>query len=364
MKAEDLEWECTGCDLKIFRGFTFRYEVLSDGTTTLTLDVSAHYIHRESALDKIKKEGFDWLREKIGAHRSSLGSRGKESKGVHFFYSLLKRDVVIVDYDMRPISKIPLDKAKEGVQQTVAEYLKAKYHVALDETQPALRSEEGFYFAPQYMHLVAGVDEVPNRIVRKYSHLSLEVDGSDSPAANRWREIQSYIKSFGFDRLAVGDMELRFNLMICTRSGKFERLKLKTVKGVTNAPLAYKDLAYGFLEPSLVTKVFINTGGQKELALSLYRELRTYAEKRYSVSLDDKPVILEYKLTAAKEQLRSSVEVSGARGCMCLVLLPEGSEEEVHNELTNACGELHITSKCVSLKKVREALNSGKKWYP
>jgi len=362
------------CGLLMFRGPFYRYNVLSDGRIILILDTVTHYIKSEPFLDEIKRKSRDlrWFKEELESKRKEMERRGKRFRGIRFFYSLAKQEVVIDDVDTRPISNIPLPK-KTAVNgktcETVAEFLKAKYPQVknfLDETQPGLKSGE-YTFAPQFLHRNVKLNEIDDRIINEQTfHIDTRGKGGhkdiNRPARVRWELLQKEFHRRSFTYVDLGSFvakmggPLKFPI-----KNRLKKPKLLTKEG--SAPCTFEDLPtalkYGIYRNPTLSEIYIYSTLQKEYVFNFYEILREHAKSRFNVDFPKDPILLDRDINKVKTYLEESFKMFGASaGRFVLAIIEEASP--LHDELTNIAGKLSMPIKCVNENNAKSICGGSK----
>ena len=76
-------------DLLLFRGISFRYNLLKSGTLIVSLDTHTHYVDSRSLLDEINIEkSTDFLVQELSSREAKLKSSRRKSNGLRFHYTL------------------------------------------------------------------------------------------------------------------------------------------------------------------------------------------------------------------------------------------------------------------------------------
>lgn len=375
---KNLNLQYPRCGLKMFRGTFYRYNVLADGRIILTLDTTTHYIKSEPFLQEIRRKPKDlkWFKEEIELRKEDLERKGKKFRGIHFYYSLARRDVTVDDIDARPISKIPLIKPVKvnGHEcRTITEFLKNKYprHPwirTLDETQPGLRSGD-YTYAPQFLHRNVSLGDIENRILNEQTfHMDTKSKkgerNANRPARVRWDLLQKQFQyhNFGYADLGpfVAKMEgpLRF-----PASNYFDKPRLLTKEG--SDPVAFEDLptalTYGLYHDPEISRVYLYSVLNNEYTYQFYKILREYVKTRFNVSFPEKPLLLERDLGRVKTYLGKTAEAYDPKGSFCLATIEEASA--VHDELTTLTGNFSIPIKCVNERNATDICGGSKRWY-
>ena len=367
-RPKDLERRYPGCGLLMFRGPYFRYNITHDGRILLFLDSTTHYIRKESILDEARARKLDlvaWLSEEIKRREELMKRIRRRFRGLHFFYELARCGVNIVGVDPRPIAEIPLSgEVVVGGRtcRTIAEFLRAKYPKEtqnLDETQPGLKGH-GRTFAPQFLHRTVSLDEVPDEILNEQTyHIDTKAKDKEKrdihrPAKVRWDIIKKYHRRF-FRRITVGTLTISFEgLLDEITPTKFEKppLMVRNERDIAFSDVINVIKKRGFHKGPCIRRMLLYSCLKTKETKAFYRKLRKVA-RGFHINLPEGFLPLEEDLSKAREQIRKIPSTERARS-FCLGLIPERSE--LHDELTNICGELKIPSKCISITTVRAIL--------
>ena len=87
-----------GCNLTMFRGPFFRYNMLSNGKIILSLDSSTHYIYSEPFLTEIRRRGgMSWFVKEIEQEREAMSARARERSYSSIYKNLPFPEEVIPD---------------------------------------------------------------------------------------------------------------------------------------------------------------------------------------------------------------------------------------------------------------------------
>jgi len=352
------------CGLLMFRGPFFRYNILSDGRIILTIDTTTHYIKSESFLEEIRRkpEDLKWFLEEIESAKDELERRGKKFRGIHFYYSLARMDVAIDDVDLRPISKIPLDKPVRINGQEcrfVAEFLKAKYPKIisiLDETQPGMKSGRLTY-APQFLYRNVKLTDINDRILNEQTyHIDTRSRGGEKdinrPARVRRDLLQKEFKNRGFSYIELGPSIMKFEGPLkFSASNHFSKPKLLTRKG--SDPVKFYELPsalrYGVYSSPKISILYLYSILKSEYTYSFYEILREYAKERFNLVIPEHPLPLEEDLSKVRNYLKKSTKTYDASQSFCLAII---ENSETHDELTRLTGEFSIPIKCVDKRNV------------
>lgn len=381
-KGEDLDSIYPGCGLTLYRGPSFRYNVMPNGSIHLSLDSSTHYTRSSPFLEEIRRArstsgtSLEWIREEIRRAKKLSQMRRRQFSGLHFFYSLVDRDVVIEDVDERPISEIPVSETGIDVNgkmcTTIAQYLKAKYPAhpgirALDENQPGLVGN-GYTYAPQFLFQTMSLDQIHDNILNEQTFYMDTVGRRDrdnqKPARSRWNIIESYFNQYGFESINLGSIKIRFNEPLSfPATNRFEMPKLKTADPRPVPPTQREmelALKYGFYKPPRIGKIYIYSVANNYDTKNFYQEAVKFAREQYAFKLPENYVPLEPNLDQAYIQLQKSIQTNGREGAALLGIISEGNS--MHENLTNMCGEMKIPSKMVTSTVAKEVCR-GKRFY-
>jgi hypothetical protein len=373
---EDLNTAYRGSGLWLFRGPFFRYNVTRDNRIILTLDSTTHYVESRPFLEKLRtSEDIDKFTREIASQRQHEDAYRRVFRGVHFFYTLTPMDVGIDEVDLRHISQIPMDNqaAIRGVvPRNVAEFLRLKYSGnpkigSLEDNQPGLKGR-GFAYAPQFLHRTVSHEQVPNEIQNEQTfYMDSGPTGygdPQRPAKKRMEIIADYFKRYGFASIALGPELLRFDGPLdYPVTGHFQRPKLEVRNGVVTDPGQLEQaLTDGLYRGPKITKVFLYSVIDQDSTREFYKRLVSYAWRKYKVQLPDKPVPLEKDLEKMQTQLENSVGVEGYEGFFCIGIIP-GESKNLHDQLTNAWGEMKMPSKCMTVPIVSAVVRDGKMFH-
>ena len=369
--GEDLNETYRRCDLILFRGPFFRYNVLGNNKIILSLDSSTHYVSSNPFLYELRDNSLEWFLNEIRVEEKKARARRRAFRGVHFFYELEKRDVAIDDVDSRPISRIPLSKTiVEGGKEcrTVAELLKTRYSrrikgFKLDESQPGLKSGE-YTYAPQFLYRNMSLNDVPNRILNDQTYYMdrgpFSQRDHQRPAKVRWELIHDYFYKYNFQYADSGPLQLKMEgpLGFSITTHFRTPMLIPGHRRPVEPRNIYNALRDGFFKSPRIENVYIYSTIDWKTTNSFYKEVVSFASERYSVRMPEKPVPLEKNLVTMRNQLESSISIDKAKRSVFIGILPEGSD--LHDELTNNCGELGIPSKFVTIPVVQDVCLEGK----
>jgi len=371
--GEDLNKTYKRCNLILFRGPFFRYNVLGNNKIILSLDSSTHYISSDPFLYELREKGLEWFSNEIREEEKRIKAKRRTFRGLHFFYDLEKRDIAIDDIDSRPISEIPLTKPTvvSGKEcRTVAEYLRAKYSrlkgFKLDQSQPGLKRGK-YTYAPQFLHKNVSLNDVPDRILNDQTYYMdsgpYRQRDHQKPARVRWEIMTDYFYKYNFQYADLGPIQLKMEGPInFPITSHFIPPKLKTGKESHVEPRnIYNALRSGFYNSPRIEKVYLYSVLDEGTTDLFYNEVVSFAAERYSVRMPKKAIPLEEDLSKMKNQLASSISVDGVKNSVFIGIIPEGSN--LHDELTNACGALELPSKCVTIPVVQGICLEGKRFF-
>ncbi len=364
-----------GTNLLMFRGPFYRYNFLSNNQIVMSMDSSTHYVSSIPFLREIKdRGGLESLRDEIQNLREQTKNSRKKFVGVHFYYDLAKTDVAVDDVDPRPISKISLSKSMivKGVEcRTVADYLKAQYREnpeisRLDESQPGLKQGD-FTFAPQFLYKTVELGHIPDRVLNDETFF---IDSAPSrfrddqkPAKIRWDKINQYYSQYGFQYADLGPAQLKLEGPLdFDISNHFVPPKLMAKSGdVVTPDLIETSLSKGLYQDPRIDTICLFSSADSRLSSEFYDEMRDFARDKYGFKFPSNPLPLEKDIPRMKNQLRSHVSQSDPRRTFVLGIIPVAST--LHGSFTNACGELKLASKCVTMPVVEDVVLYGKKFY-
>jgi hypothetical protein len=360
-----------GCNLTMFRGPFFRYNVLSNGKIILSLDSSTHYTSSEPFLKEIgERGGLKWFVKEIEHEREAMEIQRRVFKGVHFFYDLYKNDVAIDGIDERPISEIPLSKQTviNGIEcGTIAQYLRAQYSRhpgigALDDSQPGLKGGD-YVYPPQFLYRTVPLQQIPDNVLNDQTFFMdwrpRKLRDIQRPAIIRWEKTMAYYLQYNFKCVDLGTLTLKMSgpLKFPT-ANHFEKPRLKAKSGEPiRAEDITKELSKGLYAPPKIDRTYLYSLMDSGVNQLFYEGLGDYAKSRYNVSLPPKAIPLERNLVRMRNQLENSISAQGAKGSFCIALIPQNSD--LHDEITNICGKVGVPSKCVTMDIVERVSLEG-----
>lgn len=363
-----------GCNLIMFRGPFFRYNVFSNGKIILSLDSSTHYIRSRPFLLKMRQRGLDWFVKEIEQRREAMKNQRRQFRGIHFFYTLYNNDVTIDGVDERSISQIPLSKPMvvNGVEcKTIAEYLRARYNNhpgirRLDDSQPGLKGGE-YTYAPQFLYRTVSLQEVPNNIL---NDLTFFMDprrrpfrDAQKPAVKRWEKMMDYFLRYNFQYVGFGPITLKMSGPLTfpiTNHFEKPRLRARSEEAIRVENIE-KELSKGLYESPRVDRTYLYSVMGLDVSMHFYKNLVDYAKSNYNVSLPPQAILLERDLIKMRNQLENSILAQGAEGSFVIALIPGNSD--FHDEVTNMCGRLSVPSKCVTAGVVEGVCLEGVSAY-
>ena len=364
-----------GSNLIMFRGPFFRYNILSNNKIVMSIDSSTHYVSSIPFLTEIReRHGLEWLKDQIQRQRNQSKYSRKKFAGIHFFYDLAKSDVAIDDIDPRPISKIPLPKPiiEHGIEcKTVAEYLKARYEEysemsRLDESQPGLKQGD-YTFAPQFLYKTIQLEQIWDKILNDQTFF---MDNAPSkfrddqrPARIRWQKIDEYYNQYGFQYADLGPVQLKLEgPQEFSISNHFAPPKLLAGSGEAVTPdLVELTMSKGLFQSPSISTICLYSVADSNVTSQFYDYVRDFARDKYAVRLPADPLPLEKDIQKMSIQLRKYLTQNDPGRVFCLGIIPEASQ--LHEQFTNACGELRVPSKCVTIPVVEEVCLAGKRSY-
>lgn len=367
----DLDQRYNGCNLILFRGPFFRYNVLRDGRMILSLDSSTHYVRADSFLQEIKKGllSLDWINQESDRLRREASAQRKRFSGIHFFYTLFQNDAVIDGVDLRPISQIPISPPQivNGVEcRTISQYLRAKYRnnplvAKLDESQPGLVSGN-ITFAPQFLHRTIHNKEIPYYIQNQET-FHMDTDSPKQfrdvqmPAKVRARLISEYFLQYNFKFVDLGPVQFKMGeYLTFPITNHFEKPKLLIG---SDTPVQVNEiesqLARGLRRPPDIREICFYSLAPRDFTSSFYDLIRKFTMDSYAVSLPERYIPLETDYAKMKNQLGKTISSrGGSSGLACLALIPKKSG--YHHQLTNIFGEFRIPSKFFTIPVAEKIL--------
>jgi len=374
-KGKDLNHTYRNCNLIMFRGPFFRYNILSDGKIILSLDSATHYIRSEPFLNEIRRrESLDWFVKEIEERRKVMEAQRRDFTGIHFFYDLYKNDVTIDSVDPRPISEISLPKPTivNGIEcKTIAQYLRARYVDQpviknLNDSQPGLKGQE-FTYAPQFLYRTVPLEEIPDDILNDQTFFMdrrpRPYRNTQRPAVIRWEKMNEYYFQYNFQYVDLGPGSLKMNgPLTFPISNHFEKPKLLTN---SSEPITVEELtgalSSGLHKSSRINKVFLYSVMDTNINGIFYESMVEYAKSRFGVDLPHQAVPLESDLGKMRTQLENSIRADGVEATFCIAIIP--GDSNLHEEVTNICGELSIPSKCITIGVVEAVCLEGAKMH-
>jgi hypothetical protein len=360
-----------GCNLTMFRGPFFRYNVFSNGKIILSLDSSTHYICSEPFLMEIRRRGgLEWFVKELEQEREAMEAQRRKFEGIHFFYSLYYNDVTIDGVDERPISDIPLTKPAviNGIEcKTIAQYLRAHYNRhpgirRLDDSQPGLKGGD-YTYPPQFLYRTVPLEQVPDNVLNDLTFFmdrsSRRFRDTQRPAVIRWKKMMDYFLRYNFQYVDLGPMTFKMSSPLTSPiTNHFEkpRLRAKSDEPIIVEDIE-KELSKGLYESPRINRIYLYSAMDLEVSRLFYETLIAYARSRYNVSLPPQAIPLEKDLMRMKNQLENSISAQGAAGSFCIALIARDSA--LHDELTNICGRFSVPSKCVTMDIVERVCLEG-----
>jgi hypothetical protein len=347
-------------DLLLFRGISFRYNFLKNGTLIVSLDTHTHYVDSRSLLDEINIEkSTDFLVKELSSREAKLKSSRRKSNGLRFHYALASMPVNIVKVGTRKISEEKLQspiKYNGNEYSNLPSYLINRYPSAfkeqkMDNNQIVVYDKNGYGYPPQFLHRNIQADSIPAHIKNREMYLASgdERKGWDHQIAalNRWNLIKRYYENFGFGQISIGKMSFHFKLNKSTNSGYFNRPKLELSMGnVSSQSELLNSLRNGFYKPPNIKNFCIYYGGRDELAKKVYEILKEEAYSKYKVVLPDKHYPVPQNLEEVENSLQEVKRSSGTGVTFLLSIVPPNSG--LHDKLINASSRSETPTKSIT----------------
>ena len=347
-------------DLLLFRGFSFRYNFLKNGTLIVSLDTHTHYVDSRSLLDEINiKKSTDFLVQELSSREAKLKSSRRKSNGLRFHYILASMPVTIVKVGTRKISEEKLQspiKYNGNVYSNLPSYLISRYPSAfkeqkLDYDQIVVYDKNGYGYPPQFLHRNIPADSVPDQIKKREMYLASgdESKGWDHriAALNRWNINKRYYENFGFGQISIGNMSFHFKLSKPTNSGYFDRPKLELSKRkVSSQTELLNSLGNGLYKPPNIKNFCIYYGGNDDLEKKIYEILKEEAYSKYKVVLPDKHYPVPQIVEEVEYFLQEVKKLSGTAGTFLLSIIPPNSD--LHDKLINASSRSETPIKSIT----------------
>lgn len=376
-KGFDLNEVYPNCDLTLFRGPFYRYNILNNGRIILSLDSSTHYVSSKPIFAELRSRGSDglnWLRLQIDSRKKQLESGRRTFSGLHFFYELYQNDVVIDDVDPRPIKEIPFPKpivVNDVECKTVYEYLLRRYSNhpkirTLDPTQPGLKGGD-FTYPPQFLYPNISLEDVPDEILNDETFFADQMGAKygdvQKPARVRWGIIEDYFERYGFGKIDSGSFSSKMTGPLSfSLSNRFPLPKLIAGDPEPVLPTQIEQsLRRGLYKRPEIDIVYVYSSMNQEYTSKFYEEMKAISKERYAVTLPHKFIPLEKDIQKMRAQLEKSLSAKTSQEKPFFIgIIPEGSD--LYERITNICGELQIPSKCVT-SYVAERICNGKRFY-
>lgn len=347
-------------DLLLFRGISFRYNFLKNGTLIVSLDTHTHYVDSRSLLDEINiKNSIDFLVQELSSREGKLKSFRRKSNGLRFHYILASIPVNIVKVGTRKISEEKLQspiKYNGNDYSNLPGYLVNKYPSAfkeqkLDYDQIVVYDKNGYGYPPQFLHRNIPADSVPDKIKNREMYLASgdERKGWDHriAALNRWNLIKRYYENFGFDQISIGNMSFHFKLSKSINSAYFNRPKLELSRGkISSQTELLNSLRNGFYKPPNIKNFCIYYGGKDGLEKKVYEIFKEEAYSKYKVVLPDKHYPVPQDVEEVENFLQEVKKSSGTVGNFLLSIVPPNSD--FHDKLINASSRSETPTKSIT----------------
>ncbi len=340
---------------EVYKGFTFRLDVLSKGMVGLSIDYTTTLVGSRSLWEQIENRGVQVVQEWI-ATRLKGRKRGKAGRNV--FEPEVKRIVRIVGLDPKTTVDTPSFTDPRTKRLTsVIEYQKNRYGItSIQPSEPVafLRYGEGLelaHHAPSLLKPILTADEMTPEIQKEHIFL---------PPHKRWAEILDYASAFS--NLKLANVKIDFHSCMATDQdfpfGLIPFPSLGFGGGCSAKPENYEELRsfktnclmqYGpFEKPTIMeTCIIYRRDFDRDAVLEFYNELKDTMQKYFRTALSSKPreILTKdyYDLSEKISEYRDRMKAS-----FFIVFLP--SEEAAEYDFVKA--ELPAPSQGISISNV------------
>ncbi|MCL5732256.1 MAG: hypothetical protein M1285_02550 [Candidatus Thermoplasmatota archaeon] len=356
-----LKGEYKGRDLYLFRGLSFRYDILDDGTVTVALDVHTHYVDSRTLLDDIMERNSSvFIAEELKRKKDELRKSGRNTQGIRFYYELASMTVQITSLSSNFASKVKLKEPIEFNGHTYSDligYLEGRYpdkiaKGSIVEEQVTVMDKKGLEYLPQFLHRVIPQSSLPVRVKNKEMYLA---EGNDKDgwnhevaARNRWQLIKRFFYRNGFSRIKLGDLTLDFSLGNTMNANHFAKPRLECKNEViTSQYNLIENLKRGLYDTKKIEKfcIFADKNIDHEFIASFYKTLRNVALDSYNVALPENYYPVPSNVQETENFLSRMKQLNGNVNIFLLSIVKENSGS--YANIVNACGRLEIANKSI-----------------
>lgn len=369
-----LKRQFKGRDLYLFRGLSFRYNIIEDGTITLALDVHTHYVDSMTLLDEIRERKSSLIiAEDLKEKGKELRKTGRNSHGIRFYYDLPSVEVQITSLSSNSASKVKFKKPldfKGRKYSDIIGYLEAKYpdriaKGSIDVEQTSVMDRNGLEYLPQYLHRIIPQSSIPNKIKNKEMYLA---EGNDKDgwnhevaAMNRWLLIKKFFEKNGFNQIKLGDLTIDFSLGNTIKANNFIKPKLECKNGIiTSHSDLISSLKNGLYSINKIINfcIFADKIIDRKLISSFYQTLRKVALDNYNMTLPEDYYPVPPDTQEAENFLSRMKQLNGNINIFLLCMINKTSDSYVN--IVNACGRLGIANKSITEDSCIKVLENSK----
>jgi hypothetical protein len=340
---------------EIYKGFTFRLDIFSNGRVGLSIDYTTTLVDSLDLLEQIRKSGIQTVQKWLVA-RPKGRKRGKTGRNV--FEHKLKRISRIVGLDPKKTVDTPsfIDPNTKRLT-SVIEYQKNRYGItSIQPSEPIAflrygESLEPAHHAPSLLKPILTTDEISPEIQKEHIFL---------PPHKRWRAILDYRTALSSLRLA--NIKVEFNPCMATEKdfpfGLIPFPSLVFGDGCVVKPRDYKEVKnfktdclvrHGpFEKPTIMEMCLIYRADfNRDIVLEFYNDLKDSMQKYYRIALSPRPreILTKnyYDLAEKISEYRDRMKTS-----FFIVFLP--SKEALEYDFVKA--ELPAPSQGISMANV------------
>jgi hypothetical protein len=340
---------------EIYKGFTFRLDIFSNGRVGLSIDYTTTLVGSLDLWEQIRKSGVQTVQKWIAA-RPKGRKRGKTGRNV--FEHKLKRISRIVSLDPKKTVDTPSFTDPNTKRLTsVIEYQRNRYGItSIQRSEPIAflrygESLEPAHHAPSLLKPILTTDEVSPEIQKEHIFL---------PPHKRWRAILDYRNALSSLRLANIKVEFSTHMAIdqdfpfglipfpSLVFGDGRAVKPKNYEEVKNFKTECLMRHGPFEKPTIMeTCLIYRADFNRDTVLEFYKDLKDCMQKYYRTALSQKPREIStknyYDLTEKISEYRDRMKAS-----FFIVFLP--SKEAPEYDFVKA--ELPAPSQGISIANV------------
>jgi hypothetical protein len=282
---------------EIYKGFTFRLDIFSNGKVGLSIDYTTTLVGSLDLWEQIRKSGIQAVQRWITT-RPKGRKKGKIGRNV--FEHKLKRISRIVSLDPKKTVDTPSFTDPSTKRLTsVIEYQKNRYGItSIQRSEPIVflrygESLELAHHAPSLLKPILTTDEVSPEIQKEHVFL---------PPHRRWRAILDYRNALS--SLQLANIKVEFNTRMASYQdfpfGLISFPSLVFEDGQTVKPRNYEEvrnfktdclMRYGpFEKPTIMeTCLIYRADFNRDVILEFYNDLKDCMQKYYRTALSPKP---------------------------------------------------------------------------